>query len=268
MLNLSVSASLAASGVVPTLRPSKCYIRQSARKFGDRHAIWATELLAWGPVQAPVGRSKAAAAPRYGDRHDVKYGDRHDVRHTDRERCRGGDAGCPAPPSQIPAGGIPAPGSSCQFAHAYAHRLAQDRRKIQRPLAVSLSRLARPPFPSAFSAKARRKVCQSFSVILTVLVPCAGGIDMSAPSVAAGALALQRPIMSRSDSRMTRRDSLSLRRRSGLALAVRTAGVLRASSVWCVSFRARQALRPRQAGVALTHSATHRSAALDSDGRI
>jgi len=41
-------------------------------------------------------------------------------------------------------------------------------------------------FPSAFSAIARRKVCQSFSVVRTALVLCPGGIDMSAPSVASG----------------------------------------------------------------------------------
>jgi len=58
--------------------------------------------------------------------------------------------------------------------------------EIQRSLALPQFRLARPPFPSPFTAKARRKVCQSFSVVLTVLVPCAGGIDMSAPSVASG----------------------------------------------------------------------------------
>ena len=34
--------------------------------------------------------------------------------------CRGRDAGCPTPPSQIPAGGIPAPGSSSQLALAFA----------------------------------------------------------------------------------------------------------------------------------------------------
>jgi len=31
---------------------------------------------------------------------------------------RGRDAGCPAPPAQIPAGGFPAPGSSSSLAHA------------------------------------------------------------------------------------------------------------------------------------------------------
>jgi hypothetical protein len=34
--------------------------------------------------------------------------------------CRGRDVGCPTPPSQIPAGGFPAPGSSSQLALAYA----------------------------------------------------------------------------------------------------------------------------------------------------
>src|SRR5438552_4206076 len=33
---------------------------------------------------------------------------------------RGRDAGCPAPPSQIPAGGFPAPGSSRRLSHARA----------------------------------------------------------------------------------------------------------------------------------------------------
>jgi hypothetical protein len=33
--------------------------------------------------------------------------------------CRGRDTGCPVPPSQIPAGGIPAPGSSDQLARAW-----------------------------------------------------------------------------------------------------------------------------------------------------
>ena len=43
--------------------------------------------------------------------------------------CRGRDASCPAPPSQIPASGIPAPGSSGQLALAYASRLAPGRLK-------------------------------------------------------------------------------------------------------------------------------------------
>jgi len=38
--------------------------------------------------------------------------------------CRGRDADCPAPPSQIPAGGFPAPGSSSQLALACARGLA------------------------------------------------------------------------------------------------------------------------------------------------
>src|SRR6266567_6047560 len=37
-------------------------------------------------------------------------------------RDRGRDAGCPAPPSQIPAGGFPAPGSSEHLTHARAAR--------------------------------------------------------------------------------------------------------------------------------------------------
>jgi len=43
--------------------------------YGDRHAIWATGLWPGGPVEAPVGRSRPAAVPRYGDRHDVRYTD-------------------------------------------------------------------------------------------------------------------------------------------------------------------------------------------------
>src|SRR5207245_1412207 len=37
-------------------------------------------------------------------------------------RDRGRDAGCPAPPAQIPAGGFPAPGSSERLTHARAAR--------------------------------------------------------------------------------------------------------------------------------------------------
>ena len=37
---------------------------------------------------------------------------------------RGRDAGFPAPPAQIPAGGFPAPGSSNQLALAYASWMA------------------------------------------------------------------------------------------------------------------------------------------------
>jgi len=47
------------------------------------------EFCAVGAPQSPVGWSRLAAAPRYGDRHDVgysRYGDRHDVRRTDQER--------------------------------------------------------------------------------------------------------------------------------------------------------------------------------------
>ena len=62
--------------------------------YGDRHGVWATcranrgTGTVFGPggrifdtselTQRPVGRSNRAAAPRYGDRHDV--------RRTDRER--------------------------------------------------------------------------------------------------------------------------------------------------------------------------------------
>ena len=37
-----------------------------------------------------------------------------------KQACRGRDVGCPTPPSQIPAGGFPAPGSSSQLALACA----------------------------------------------------------------------------------------------------------------------------------------------------
>ena len=77
------------------------------------HYVRATGLLTAGPGRAPGGRSRPAAARRYGDRHDVwgaggsnrgtdigtdpaaglsnravarTCGDRHDVRYTDRER--------------------------------------------------------------------------------------------------------------------------------------------------------------------------------------
>jgi hypothetical protein len=58
---------------------------------------------------------------------------------------------------------------------------------------------------------------------------------------------LQCPTMNRSDSRIARQHSLSLRCPSCFALAVSAAGTLRASFVPCVSFSARHALRPRQA---------------------
>ena len=41
--------------------------------------------------------------------------------------CRGRDAGYPAPPAQIPAGGFPAPGSSNQLAFAYAKEESRPR---------------------------------------------------------------------------------------------------------------------------------------------
>jgi hypothetical protein len=67
-----------------------------------------------------------------------------------------------------------------------------------------------------------------------------------------GADALPLDTMSRSDSRSARRRFWSLRRPSCLALAISAAGTLRVSSVPCVCFRARHALRPRQAFHALT----------------
>jgi len=67
-----------------------------------------------------------------------------------------------------------------------------------------------------------------------------------------GADALPLDTMSRSDSRNARRHFLSLRRPSCLALVVSAAGTFRASSVPCVCFGARHALRPRQAFDILT----------------
>src|SRR6266702_4258539 len=58
--------------------------------------------------------------------------------------------------------------------------------------------------------------------------------------------------MSRSDSRSARCRCLSLRHPSCLALVISAAGTLRASSVPCVCFGTRHALRPRQAFHALT----------------
>jgi hypothetical protein len=52
------------------------------------------------------------------------------------------------------------------------------------------------------------------------------------------------PTMGRSDSRRVRRRFLSLRLPSGLGLAISAAGTLRASSVSCDSFRARQSSIP------------------------
>ena len=58
--------------------------------------------------------------------------------------------------------------------------------------------------------------------------------------------------MSQSDSRSASRRFFGLRLPSCLALAVSAAGTLRVSFVPCVSFRARHALRPRQALLVLT----------------
>ena len=63
---------------------------------------------------------------------------------------RGRDAGCPAPPAQIPAGGFPAPGSSPQL------------------------------------ALVRREVGQVYAVVLTALVSCAEGVVVLAPSLVSG----------------------------------------------------------------------------------
>ena len=129
---------------------------------------------------------------------------------------RGRDADCPAPPSQIPAGGIPAPGSS-RWHVVFAHR------KVC-PLGPSFVRHGLP----VWASPTRRPLLQ-----------CRG-------------CALPLDTMSRSDSRRLRRHFLSLRRPSCLALAVSAAGTLRASSVPCVCFGARHALRPRQTFHALT----------------
>jgi hypothetical protein len=132
--------------------------------------------------------------------------------------CRGRDAGCPAPPSQIPAGGIPAPGSS-RWHVVFAHR------KVC-PFDPSFLRHGLP----VWASPTRRPLLQFRG--------CALPLDTT----------------SRSDSRSARRRFLSLRRPSCLALAVSAAGTLRASSVPCVCFGARHALRPRQAVLALTFS--------------
>ena len=130
--------------------------------------------------------------------------------------CRGRDTGFPVPPSQIPAGGIPAPGSS-RWHVVFAHR------KVC-------------PFDPSF-LRHGLPVCAS---------PTRG------PLLQFRGCALPLDTMSRSDSRRLRRHFLSLRRPSCLALAVSAAGTLRASSVPCVCFGARHALRPRQAFHALT----------------
>jgi len=135
-----------------------------------------------------------------------------------RVGCRGRDAGCPAPPSQIPAGGIPAPGSS-RWHVVFAHREVC-------PFDPSF---LRPGLP-VWASPTRRPLLQFRG--------CALPLDT----------------MSRSDSRSARRRFLSLRRPSCLALVVSAAGTLRASSVPCVCFHARHALRPRQAFHALTFS--------------
>src|ERR1039458_5224765 len=129
---------------------------------------------------------------------------------------RGRDTGCPAPPSQIPAGGIPAPGSS-RWHVVFAHRKVGpfDPSFLRHGLPVCASPTRRP---------------------LLQFRGCALPLDT----------------MSRSDSRSARRRFLSLRRPSCLALAISAAGTLRVSSVPCVCFRARHALRPRQAFHALT----------------
>ena len=63
--------------------------------------------------------------PSVGDGTDHRYRSSSPPRPI----CRGRDAGCPAPPSQIPAGGIPAPGSSSQLALAFARRIVPGHRE-------------------------------------------------------------------------------------------------------------------------------------------
>ncbi len=65
---------------------------------------------------------------------------------------RGRDAGCPAPPAQMPASGFPAPSSSPQL------------------------------------ARVRSEVGQLGAVVLTALVSCANGVEVLAPSLASGPL--------------------------------------------------------------------------------
>ena len=134
--------------------------------------------------------------------------------------CRGRDAGCPTPPSQIPAGGIPAPGSS-RWHVVFAHR------KVC-PFDPSFLRHGLP----VWASPTRRPLLQFRG--------CALPLDT----------------MSRSDSRSARRHFLSLRHPSCLALAVSAAGTLRVSLVPNDPFFTRHALRPRQVRRCLTHCGT------------
>src|ERR1035441_830248 len=130
--------------------------------------------------------------------------------------CRGRDAGCPAPP----------------------HR---SRR------AVFPHRALRAGTSSSLTGRLARLIRRSHGT------GCLCGLRQHVgPFSSFGADALPLDTMSRSDSRSARRRFWSLRRPSCLALAISAAGTLRVSSVPCVCFRARHALRPRQAFHALT----------------
>jgi len=45
------------------------------RDMGTDTEFGRPDCWAGGPVQARVGRSQPAGAPKYGDRHDVRYAD-------------------------------------------------------------------------------------------------------------------------------------------------------------------------------------------------
>jgi len=91
---------------------------------------------------------------------------------TNKQYCRGRDTGCPVPPSQIPAGGFPAPGSSGQLALAYA--IEHVRGALWQGTGMP-SRL----WPAGRFASVG-------SVVLTALVACADCVDLLAPSPASG----------------------------------------------------------------------------------
>ena len=137
-------------------------------------------------------------------------------------QCRGRGTGCPVPPSQIPAGPIRGTGL---FVLARSLRPQEGW-----PVWFRLS------YGTGCLCELRQHVGPF-------------------PSFGAGALPLD--TMSRSDSRSTfRPNSSSLLVLTCLALAMSAAGILRASSVSCVVFGARHALRPRQATRTLTLSVT------------
>jgi len=132
--------------------------------------------------------------------------------------CRGRDTGCPVPPHRS---------RRAVFPHRALHVDTLS------SLTGRFARLIRHSYGAGCLCGLRQRVGHFSSV---------------------GVCALPLDTMSRSDSRNARRRFLSLRRPSCLALVVSAAGTLRASSVPCVCFGARHALRPRQALHALTFS--------------